>query len=285
MKLKLLITILLLTAVFRTNAQITLDHQYLTDGPGAAFKLGPSGLKYYSEHRDFNPGPTYFSLIYFTLYNADHSIFKTITIPQIPGKRASEIAFVSETLFDLDTLIEYMLSYENGGQYYDVAVLSENGNTLLYVDSGNYTAGSSAYGFRGFVSKPIFPDGNQTKLYLETPGGINVYNLPGQLPCLECNGGLTAGIADNSNNNQRTSTAFPNPSRNQFTIQYTLPLKSKTAFIEIYDMKGVLVKKSKLNNSSSQVVIFNNELSSGLFIYRIIADDKLVSTDKIIISN
>ncbi len=261
-----------------------MDHVYATDGPDAAFKLSVSGLKYFNEHIDLNPGPTFFSVTYFTLYNSDHTIFKTITVPQLGGKRAEFISYVSETLFDTDTLIEYMLYYSNAGLTpWDVAVIKENGTTLLFVDSADFNTGTSGE-YRGSFSKPIFPNGNQTKLYLNTASGKNVYNLPGQLPCLECDGGLIAGLAANPDSHQQVSTAFPNPSREHFTLKYILPANAKTVFLEIYDMQGSIVKKSKLEGKSNQTIVHNDELSNGQFIYRIIADGKVITSDKIIIS-
>lgn len=288
MKTKIFLTGLLLSFVLVSRAQLTVDHLYTIDPPTNAFKLNNSGLKYFAEHRDMVQGsPTFFSITYFVLYNPDHSVFKTINVPQLNGKRADNISYVTETLFDTDTLIEYMLYFSNAGATpFDVAVLSENGSTLLYVDSATFTSGTSGDPYRGFVNQPIFPNGNQTKLYLWTDNytTTTVYNLPGRLPCMECDGGVISAVDQPENPHKTTSTTFPNPSKEHFNIKYILPENAHFVFLEIYDIQGILVKKSKLNNRSNQTIVYNDELSSGQFIYRITADGVVVTSDKVVIT-
>src|SRR5437868_5835230 len=137
MKIKILFVVLITALAGTAHAQLTVDHVYTTDIPNRAFKIGSSGLKYIAEHLDTTIGSaTYFSVTYFVLYNPDHTIYKTITVPQISGKRARFISYVTETLFDLDSLVEYLLYYYpigGNGLISEVRVVSENGNTLLAV--------------------------------------------------------------------------------------------------------------------------------------------------------
>src|ERR1041385_8743771 len=105
--------------IYCSFSQITVDHVYTVDPPRYAFKLS-SGLKYCAEHS------TNYSLTYFVLYNPDHSVYRTINVPQVTGKKATFIAYVSDALFDTDTLIEYMLLYQsNTMNILDVAVCNE----------------------------------------------------------------------------------------------------------------------------------------------------------------
>ena len=68
-------------------SQLTINHIYTIDGPDRYVKLSLSGLKYLAVHFDVN-AQTY---TYFNLYNPDHSLFKSINIPQFPGKLVSKV--------------------------------------------------------------------------------------------------------------------------------------------------------------------------------------------------
>lgn len=279
MKTKILFAILIIAFARVANAQITVDHVYTTDPPSNAFKVGASGLKYCAEH--YSGG----SVIYFVLYNPDHSIYKTITVPQDSGKRASEISYVTETLFDTDSLLEYMLYYEiNGSPIRQVKVINENGAVLLDVDSANFTSNSGSDPYRGFVNHPIFPNGNQTKLYLYKSPGTIVYNLPGQLPCLECANGVTTGLIHQQEptGQSNKSIAYPNPFTNSVKIKYILPQNCKHAFVNIYNIAGKLITKKEIDNAFSEVYISDQEINQGAYFYQVVADDKIISGNKLI---
>jgi hypothetical protein len=284
MKKQSLIIALIFTLVTAVNAQISLDHVYSVDGPEQAFKLSLSGLKYFAQHYTTN------SVSSFILYNPDHTIFKTINVPPIAGKQAKDIAYVSETLFDLDTLVEYMLYYQDMvSSVSEVRVLNENGNVLLAVDSANFTANGGNDPYKGYISKPIFPNGTQSKLYLKVnfppnQDHVRVYNLPGQLACLECDNGVVSGLIQEPNliSENKNSLAFPNPFTDYVKIKYSLPSKFNYAFINLYDITGNLIKKKEIDRHYEEILISNEEIKQGAYIYQIVVDDKIISTDKII---
>jgi type IX secretion system substrate protein len=241
-----------------------------------------------AEHLDLTVGSaTYFSVTYFVLYNPDHSIYKTITVPQMTGKRAQFISYVTETLFDTDSLIEYMLYYAlpSGGPS-EVKVINENGNILLDVDSANFTANSGNDPYMGYVDQPIFPNGNQTKLYLYTNNYAvtTVYNLPGQLPCLECANGVTTGLIQQQEpaGGSHKSIAYPNPFTNSVKIKYILPENCRHAFVNIYDITGKLIKKKEIDNAYNELYITGLEIQQGAYFYQVVADDKIISGNKLI---
>jgi hypothetical protein len=285
MKTKILLTALLFAFINVTHAQITVDHVYNTGGLMKSFKLANSGLKYFNVHY---AGGSINTADYFTLYNPDYSIFKTINVPQVSNTRATEISFVSETLFDTDTLIEYMLYYQivPGNFPYRVKILNENGSVLLDVDSANFTGGSSSDLYLGYYQQPIFPNGGQTKLYLYNYNytKTTVYNLPGQLACLECDGGVITGLVQQPSlmSEEKGSIAFPNPSTDYVKIKYTLPSKFNHAFINLYDVTGNLVKKKEIDRAYNEIYISNEEIKQGAYIYQIVVDDKVISSSKII---
>ena len=105
---KIIVTcIIILQITLNCFAQITLEQSYSTDAPIGSIKLSLSGDKYIYFH---NTGGSYDTV---KLYNANHSVFKTISVPQISGLGVVLLSYVSETLFNLDTLVEYMVLYHN----------------------------------------------------------------------------------------------------------------------------------------------------------------------------
>jgi len=106
------------------------------------------------------------------LYNLDHSLYKTINVPQFPGYICdmAEAAYVSDHLFNLDNLIEYVV-------YYDPAILmviNENGTILDSIPH--------SYDFLPH----IYADENgHYKLMARHHGDkISVYGLPGYMLCV-----------------------------------------------------------------------------------------------------
>ncbi|HLG34785.1 MAG TPA: T9SS type A sorting domain-containing protein [Bacteroidia bacterium] len=270
------------------NAQITVDHVYTTNPPYYAVKLS-SGLKYVAIQSTSPPVTT----TNFVLYNPDHSIFRAINVPQISGKYAGFVSFVSDALFDLDTLIEYMLAYADSiTAVRSVAVLNETGNTLLYVDSAFYSFGQGAPNL-GYIEHPIFPDGNQTKLYLFTnyvpTSGFyttTVYNLPGRLACLECDSGLVNGLAQPPglpSEDMSQLKAFPNPNDGNATIEFKLPQGINSGEIVLYKMDGSEVKRYRVDGTFGNLILNNTGLGAGAYMYQLVAGNRAVDAKKMIV--
>ncbi len=285
---KLIISIaIILFRVYSSYGQLTLDHVYTTDAPGVYVKLSLSGLKYLSINKNASGSNTYFKL-----YNSDHSVFKTITIPQFPGKNCNTVEYVSETLFDTDTLVEYIAQYvfNGGGGIGAVRVCNENGVILLQRDTAG-AGGLAGLLENGRGGQVIFPDGNNTKLIIgkaNYAGGwiytTEIYDLPGQLACLECDNGVVSGLAAPSNiiSDQKNALAYPNPFTDKIKIKYYLPINVNRAFINLFDITGNLIKKKEIDSHFNEIIITSDEIKQGAYIYQIVADDKVIANDKII---
>lgn len=284
MKKHLLTIAFILICLKSSFGQLVLDHVYTTDLPDRYVLLSQSGLKYLSLHQS---GSTY---TYFNLYNPDHSLFKTINIPQFSGKNVNKIAFISETLFDTDSLVEFLVSYVYAGPggIGAIRVCNENGNILLERD----TAGAGGYSGileNGQGSQIIFPNGTSSKLIVgksHYSGGwsytTEIYNLPGQLPCQECTGGLLSGMVQVQNNELQNSFAYPNPFTTSTKIKYTLPTKFNHAYLKLYDINGKLIKTKEIDDKFNEVYISEEELKQGVFIYNIEVDGKLITNNKVV---
>ncbi len=76
---------------------------------------------------------------------------------------------------------------------------------------------------------------------------------------------------------------MPNPNDGEMTLKYTIN-RSKNAYLIIYDVTGVLIKKYPLQSGENNtLIIHETELSNGVYYYKVIIDDEVKSSDKIII--
>jgi hypothetical protein len=80
-----------------------------------------------------------------------------------------------------------------------------------------------------------------------------------------CDPQVTAGIAD-SQPEINELRLYPNPSSDLIYIDYKA--LSKAVTIEIYDVRGQLLKNIKMNNQSTNVISVS-DLSSGLYLLKV----------------
>jgi len=268
------------------RAQISLEHTYVTDQPNQSeqftVNLSESGYKYVAYH---SSGMT---MEYFKLYNTDHSVFKTIQVPQISGWYVHALKYISETLFDLDSLVEYLVCYQsNTGSNYQTFVFNENGDTLLYVPGGFWTLGITT------IPPPIVSLGDSTKLILMiggmTPNSTKVYSLPGRLPCCECNNipnianePLTTDIPSFQKYKDHSSP-YPNPTNSAIKIKYKLPTSYQNAYIKIYNITNQLIGNFKIDSTYDEIILSNNDLPSGEYFYSIEVDNLIIEKNNYIL--
>ncbi|HXU25722.1 MAG TPA: tail fiber domain-containing protein, partial [Bacteroidia bacterium] len=79
----------------------------------------------------------------------------------------------------------------------------------------------------------------------------------------------------------------PNPFAEQTSIGYTLPEGVQKAQILFYNAEGKLINTSTLKaiSGKGQLNVFASDLSSGLYNYTLIIDDKIIDTKKMIKQN
>lgn len=260
---------------FCANAQITLENIYpsgnITDDFLRIVKLSSSGYKYF-----INDKTT------ITLYNLNHTVYKTIIFPTLPGGVSSsskvEVFYLSESLFDTDTSdIEYFVYYRDPSSICHSAVLDEYGNLLLSKDSTYLTVNS--YFDVNFISNTN--KGVKMIIY-QLSGKANVYSLPGNLTCEECNSGFIA-IPDNNFESGSISNPFPNPSSNQTIIEYVLPQGINKADIVFYNMTGQEIKRYKVTSAFKNINISTQEFSSGTYFYQIQASNGFIAGKKMVV--
>ncbi len=80
------------------------------------------------------------------------------------------------------------------------------------------------------------------------------------------------------------SEAYPNPASSQVTFDYLFPSGVNEANIVIRDILGNTVKESMISNLEGKVVIKTEYLTSGLYFYSLIVNDKIALSKKLIIN-
>ncbi len=77
----------------------------------------------------------------------------------------------------------------------------------------------------------------------------------------------------------------PNPFNNQTEIRYFLPDNTETATLLVFDMNGKQLKSYELTQrGSGNVVIYGNDLRAGMYLYALMANNKLVDTKRMVLT-
>lgn len=278
---KILLAFACLLFTHSLKAQIVYDATYNSSSPIYLTKLQVSGYKYVKRS-----GST------LELYNINHSVFKTITIPPVFGA-IQNIFFVSETLFDTDNLVEYAVqSYSaSSTNKYRAYIFKENGTQLLMRDSAVISAGDQNI-FQNQNS--IYFDGTNTKmkLLIYNAGVValaiqrtEIYTLPGTMPCSECSSGTVTGISAPSggSGNGGSAVFYPNPVTDQLKLKYELPGGTQNAQINIYDLQGKLIETVKVTDTFDFIYL-PSDYNNGMYLYTLVVDGKPIKTEKVILN-
>ena len=95
----------------------------------------------------------------------------------------------------------------------------------------------------------------------------------------------TVGVNDFAGNGSNTfSAAYPNPARNQVSIDYTLAPQVKNANIRIHNLLGSVVKEARLQGFSGKITLDVSDLNEGFYFYSIIVNNEVLETKRLVIS-
>lgn len=75
----------------------------------------------------------------------------------------------------------------------------------------------------------------------------------------------------------------PNPFREKTTISYIIPEKVAEAQLVIHTQNGEVIKELDLNNGFGRVDVFASNLSTGTYVYSIVADGKVIVTKRMVV--
>lgn len=248
------------------KGQITLEHTYTY---AELYPIGSSGFKYI----DWWSTPNQMNL-----YNLNHSIYKTFSIPTFSNETVWLILYVTENLFDSDGAIEYLMAgYDTSNGINNVVnyirILKEDGTVLFYKDSTQLFEQSMP----NIYTWGIIPTDSGIKMMLSNYNNtVEVYSLPGILP----SGWLKEPIGSN---NANLSYPFPNPSSNSTRVEYKLPNGVRSGEVIFYNLNGTEVKRYKVDNTFDSLSLNNSDLTSGTYFYHLITPNGVSSPKKMIV--
>ncbi|MCC6372368.1 MAG: tail fiber domain-containing protein [Bacteroidia bacterium] len=90
----------------------------------------------------------------------------------------------------------------------------------------------------------------------------------------------------NLNTGFEMSQNEPNPFTSETLVKYSLPEQVNSAYVAVYDLSGKQIATFPINQKgSSSMVLTSEKLSSGIYIYSIVADGKVIDTKKMIVAD
>ena len=241
--------VILLIAVlgfFRAGAQVTLEHTY--DGQGVIAHL---------EFQDEKYALLEASNYRCRLYNADHSLYKTVNL-QVPagGVTINNLQHVTDGLFNTDALIEFSYTYyliSGSSVVYETRVANENGQVLVTV-SGASAAFVDHIGDSWKFIAWIY-DYSSTPALADT----RVYSLPGH---------LVTTISETSEQ-KWMKFPYPNPTKNVITLNYDLQA-GKDGELLITDINGRIIRNIAIGPDFSSIKVFVGDFPDGLYLYQVV---------------
>lgn len=92
------------------------------------------------------------------------------------------------------------------------------------------------------------------------------------------------GIQEAVTGENKLIPAFPNPAASATNISYTLKSNVQSARISMYNMLGEIVKEITLDEKQGTVKLNTDQMSPGIYFYSLVADNKVITTRKLVIS-
>jgi hypothetical protein len=241
-KVKFIVSALLISSSI--NAQISLEHTYSGNSNNSSIgfvNLSTSGDKYVINDVSLNQ---------IKLYNSNHSLWKTITIPTIPNTIGYYYQNISENLFNTDNQVECLIIYQGATILdYQVAVINENGTIAFSKQSA---------AFSGILKTA----NNNFKLLLNDMASYDklVYSLPGTSSNLGLPNGEAVG---------QVGVSYPNPTNQFITLPYDLNETNSTAEMNIYNINGQIIESFNIDNSFNSILLDLSNYTAGTYRYNI----------------
>ena len=260
------------------KAQVTFEHSY---DSASSFATGSPALQNQLMIVKFEISGERYVRINKTsqnicVYDMNHSLLKNIPFPNIvtPNSNGVAILYLSESLFDTDSGMEFIYTCTTPSGYY----------TGIYNDDGSLIF--SDIGFPVIISNflqqqyPIYNTLQGTKMILSyTNGQARVFGLVGTLSTSiqETNGQLMQAQGG------KFSNLYPNPSNGAATLQYELPKGEKEGEIILYNTQGAEVKRYKVDSTFKDLILDNSQLLVGTYFYQLVTNKGAVGVKKMVV--
>lgn len=289
---KLIVSVNIVILSFASYAQssIILEKSYKGTGFITVTEIAPGSYKYVL-YGFTGTDSGYTALNKISLYNMDHSVYKTINIP-IKNHDANLICVnaVTETMFNRDASLEYMLvEKDRSKEYPTLSIYTEDGSVVKSISNIIPTENIDfedidipyILGTKGFVQFYYLNTGlNPFKMVLNRVFSSEelsseVYYLDGTF--------IQASLIKNDESiHEMLSAPIPNPSSGSTRIEYKLPEGIQKAELVIYDMYGKEYKRLLVDGAFSDIILDNESLPQGTYLYHLIINNNISETKKMI---
>jgi type IX secretion system substrate protein len=270
---KKILLIALIAFVTNAKAQFTLEHDYPSASTYAGNQLMMINFEVSGDQYVFiNRGAKNI-----TIYSMSHALVKTISLASLPigigSGTIDDVLYLSQHLFNSDTLIEFVYVKDGDSPTQSQVFVYNESGTILFSDS----AGMPIRNNIPTQQYPIYnTPSNGTKMILSYPNGhAKVWGLAGTLTTAIDRVNHTASLG--------LGNAYPNPTANTITIPYTLPQGTTQGELVFYDVQGVAVKRFKVDNTFSTLLISTTDIPSGTYYYQLLINGNASAAKKMVV--
>jgi hypothetical protein len=283
-----------------SHGQLSFEHGYVETNNNLHYRnavmekvvnLSSGGYKYAIAYFPAGPAPNY----ELKLYNMDHTLYRTITLPNPPacagGFHAPDrlfdavpfLEYISDNLFDTDTLIEMVINWvgtTSSPGYTLNMVYKEDGTILLPTD--NCLAQRVLKVYKTDVSTFKLMSKVRYSSGVSSPyDSVSIYSLPGTIPCDVCFG--ETSLIHDMNNETGEFRGYPNPATDYFNVDFEFPPGSKKGTIDFYNLQGILVKSFHVDNSMRNIRLTTDDIAAGTYFYQLKSDIASIGSKKMIV--
>lgn len=218
----------------------------------------------------------------FTLYNLDGGLHLDVVYPEPPVGYlwpSDGPWYVTESLFDLDaTTIEFMITAPALDAEPDaIAVLRADG-TLLFWGVGKFPLASPLGPMDMLTASPwVFNTPQGAIMALRSiDAELAIYQLPGSLPCLECDGTVSESgsmLGDTEHANDILSPlVFPNPASSHAEVVFGTSGDDRVRALVLVDLQGAVVKRLSVPSGVARMTVSVSDVAAGVYAYRLETD-------------
>ena len=198
------------------------------------------------------------------MFNSSSITFDSTTLTKPDINQVDALFLVS---FDSTGSVMCSQAFSCGGAYPNAVCVDGSGNTFI---SGTFTASPFAVG----------PD------TLVNPNDTSIISLNLFIAKFKCENGAESNIE--TIKDAANILIYPNPFANCATVKYSPASDnywtgSHEAILVIYDMLGRAQKSYQLCNEKGFITINSNNFSSGVYLYSLIVDGKILTTKRMVV--
>lgn len=255
--------LLALLSIFTTGMfSQTLDKSYVTTRDTSA------GLSTYEIYEYITGKVIKYGIVdelanTFTIYNNDHSVYKTVKVTIPSGYslyKGDYIQYASSHLFNTDDKIEFLLKTCSMSTYtYKCILYNEDGTVIATFDDVEgdvyaYVSSDNVFKLRINIESSSY---NSTTKKQSFTSGPKIYKLDGVVPTSLRSATVT----------EDDDLAYPNPSNTIVNLPYHLEAGA-TGTMLIYGLGGNLIEQKSISGSSSILPLNVSAFAPGTYIYK-----------------